>query len=178
MVIREGSERVEERTGGQMAIGVTSISFGVMGVAMSALLFAFGPALAADMASGVTAHHTPTYTLKLPANDAISLWLELALLAAWIALIVAGAGVLQFKSWSRPASILSGAAITLLCAAKIFEGGFSYSALGFATFGAVLLAVFLRSDWKQMSARERDERDIEHILLEDELRDKQARRAA
>ncbi len=128
-----------------MATGLTSVSFGLMGLAHSALLLAFGPALEADMLRGDEA--AGTFVMKLPTSDAASMQLELAIVLAWIALIVAGAALLRSKLWSRSATMITGIALCAVTAAKMIEGGFSYTELGIMAFGAVIAWVTLRADW-------------------------------
>jgi hypothetical protein len=163
---------LNERTGGQTAVGVTSVVFGLMGIALSALLFAFGPALEADMARP---HDVAgTFAMKLPSSDALSMSLEIGMLAAWIALVFTGFGVLRVASWSMQACIVCGAALCFLSLAKILEGGFSYIALGFALYGGVLAGGSVRAEWRLAIAAARSTRDVDHIAVDADTADRQA----
>ena len=155
---------MHERTGGQTAVGMINIVFGLMGIALSALLIALGPAIAADMArphQGVG-----VFIMKLPTYDAFSLGLELAMLTAWCALVITGFGVLRLEQWSTQACIACGAAICFLSMAKLIDGGFNYIALGFVAYGALLAGICARSDWRIAFAAARGQRHVHDELVD------------
>jgi len=157
-----GEHNVRERTGEETAIGATNVAFGAMGVVLSALLFTLGPELAADMQNSSERSSAGEFVVAMPATDVTSLGLEIARVATWIAIIVAGVLMLRMSRWSRPANLVCGAAFLAINAAKIVEGGFSFIDFGFASYGMALIAFLMLMNWRMASeqagaiSRERD----------------------
>lgn len=139
---------MDQRTGGQTAVGMINISFGLMGIVVSLLLFALGRNLEADLAAHSAASAPGMFITRLPTTDLVSSTIEFMMIATWMALIAAGAGVLRLAPWGRSVSMLCGAMLFLVGCAKSIDSGLSFITVGEVAYGVLLCAVFLRADWR------------------------------
>jgi len=169
---------MDARTGGQTAIGMLNIAFGLMGVVMSLLLFAFGAQLQADLASSAVNNAPGLFITRMPTASSTTAALELILVVVWIVLAVSGIGVLRLAPWGRQVSLIAGVALFMISGAKIIDSGLSFIAVGFVGYAITLLAVFTRTDWGVAFSGVTAELDAAHdaLLVDEEA--EEARQAA
>jgi len=117
-----------------------SIAFGVMGLAMSALILALGPTVQADISSQSADSAYTFVSLTMPTAHGLGMALEAARIATWLTLIVMGFFVLRGSRWSLSTVALSAALLLAVDGMKIIDTGLSFIDLGCAGYGGVLLA--------------------------------------
>ena len=137
------------RTGGMTAIGVLNIVFGSIGTLMSLLVVLGGGLLAAGGAAmeAEMAGETEGMGTAVAAGGGLIAVMGIVGVVACATMIVSGVGVLKLAPWGRMLTIACGSIIALLNIFSMTQG-FSITSLLFAGYGVMLVALFMKPDWK------------------------------
>ena len=138
------------RTGGMTAIGVLNIVFGTIGTLLMVVVVLLGGLLAAGgaaMEAEAAAADAEGMGTMVAAGGGIIAVMGIIGLLASAALAVSGIGVLKLAPWGRILTMVCGGSICGLQVLSMLQG-FSITSLLVAGYGAMLIGLFMKPEWK------------------------------
>ena len=139
-----------QRTGGMTAIGILNIVLGAIGSLLSLLVVLGGGLLAAGGAAASSSGDTSGAGGAMAAGGGLIAIMGLVGLACWGMMCFSGIGVLKLAPWGRTLSMVCGGFIAaLMVLSMVTSGTFSIMNTLFMCYGAMLVYMCMRPEWKQ-----------------------------